>query len=624
MVRNMNIDKNKLFRNADILDEAVAFGYKLCQENQIAEVISLLDDVATLLASTEALLAKDDGHLVPLAIKCCKNMQSSIESFKSKTDKKLRIYRLEIMNLMWNFRKIIDNQYNIIDGESSANGAEVYLERARQLHEIVRQNKHKKYKYKASIVVVAYNKLEYTKAAIESIYKYTDFSKGDIELITRNNGSSDGTEEYFESLPNAKKINLKYNALGIVECPDIVEGRYVVGFSNDVVATPHWLDNLIECIESDDDIAWVVPTCQDYAISCNQGIRVDYQNTFADLGKMERFAGAYNRSNPSLWEERFSLMPFVGMYRHELYEADLVDPRYVQAQFVDDDISTVLRRTGWKQILARDTFMHHFGSVTLRDESIPENNMAFENMRQVYFNKWGVDAWNSKGCQICAPKVLLQPPKSQGDNILWLNPFFGADFLLVKTEYRKAGIRLGKTKAIVTDKKYQMDAEAYFDETEVGEDISGILAKDADRYNLITMSCALNGFGNADLLDKIKSLYEHLADDGTMLLPIENQHYAGNILNFLADTGIKADMAGSAGMNIVDADRLLKTLKSQYQDMQGELINIVDKNKEIAIKVLNGMRAMQLKPDSTYRRKLGIKMFWLHIKKHVGNKERRI
>ena len=67
---------------------------------------------------------------------------------------------------------------------------------------------------------------------------------------------------------------------------------------------------------------------------------------------MEKFAVQYNKSNPSLWEERPVLMPFMAVYRHEWIEAALIDPCYIQAQFVDDDISTVYRRTGWKQILA--------------------------------------------------------------------------------------------------------------------------------------------------------------------------------------------------------------------------------------------------------------------------------
>lgn len=68
--------------------------------------------------------------------------------------------------------------------------------------------------------------MEYTKKAVESIYKYTDFEKLNVELITVNNGSTDGTEEYFNSLPNEKKINFKHNMLGNNVSMYSIEGEY--------------------------------------------------------------------------------------------------------------------------------------------------------------------------------------------------------------------------------------------------------------------------------------------------------------------------------------------------------------------------------------------------------------
>lgn len=46
---------------------------------------------------------------------------------------------------------------------------------------------------KLSVITLTYNKLEYTKKFIESLYKYTK----DFELIIVDNGSTDGTVEYL-------------------------------------------------------------------------------------------------------------------------------------------------------------------------------------------------------------------------------------------------------------------------------------------------------------------------------------------------------------------------------------------------------------------------------------------
>lgn len=101
---------------------------------------------------------------------------------------------------------------------------------------------------------------------------------------------------------------------------------------------------------------------------------------------MEEFVQNYNKSNSRLWEERSLFMPFVSIMRLELFEVDKHDSSYTQAQFIDD-VSTIYRRSGWKQILAKDTIMHHFGSVTLGDTNDVMNSDAFVNMRKVYFDK---------------------------------------------------------------------------------------------------------------------------------------------------------------------------------------------------------------------------------------------
>lgn len=609
-----NVDVNKLYRNIDIVDEAVNYGYELCQNNKIADAVSLLDDLTVLLHSIENTLTKSNAHLASLAVICCKNMCNSISNFKNSPNKKLRIYCWEIMNLAWNLKNIINNQYKIIDNDTNGNNASIYLNRAMQMHEQVKKNKNRQYKYKVSILVAAYNKIEYTKAAIESIYKYTDFSRGDIELITWNNGSSDETEQYFESLPNSKKINYKYNALGTTIFPSIFAGKYIVIFSNDVVATPNWLDNLIKCIEADDNVITVVPTCQNYAVSCNQGIPVDYQNTFADLAEMEKFAVKYNKSNQALWEERPVLMPFMAVYRHEWIEAALIDPCYTQAQFVDDDISTVYRRTGWKQILAKDTFMHHFGSVTLGDSNIVSNNAAFTNMRQVYFNKWGVDAWQSRGIVSGVKQVFEWAGQSQNADVLWINPLFGYDFLTLKNQYHRNGFKMRKLKAIVTDKKYQDDAKAYFNEVVIDEDILNVLEKDQNKYNIITMSCYLNELANVNFLDKVKSMYEHLAVGGILLMPIKNVRSANSIINFIAGSERNAGFEIAENYNIIYINKLLKELVNLFSNISYKIFNIVNYNKEMADTVIKGKKAMGINFDASWYDNRNTEIFWLCLK----------
>ena len=58
-----------------------------------------------------------------------------------------------------------------------------------------------------TIHITAYNRLDKTKACIESIMKYTSNHK--FKLLLVDNGSSDGTFEYFKTLKfSPKKIEI--------------------------------------------------------------------------------------------------------------------------------------------------------------------------------------------------------------------------------------------------------------------------------------------------------------------------------------------------------------------------------------------------------------------------------
>ena len=83
-----------------------------------------------------------------------------------------------------------------------------------------------------SVIVPVYNVEEYLEECLESIRNQTYTN---IEVILVNDGSTDGTEAFFNSLPHEKKINLKYNVynhLGWGIARHIAEGQYVVYFSN--------------------------------------------------------------------------------------------------------------------------------------------------------------------------------------------------------------------------------------------------------------------------------------------------------------------------------------------------------------------------------------------------------
>ena len=523
----MNIQR--LSQNIKVCEEALYFAQELFGKGNTGEAESLLHDVQ-ILASTITTQLKEDqerSSFSKRAMLCSMNMEDSLNRFFCFPLKQKRILNYEILVSFYKIQQFAKWQYEILNSpESLQKYREESFQILREAH--AQPSSKKKYKYKVSIIVTAYNKLEYTKLAIESIFKHTDFTKGDVELITIDNGSSDGTEDYFESLPHEKKIHHKYNMIGNPHVPFLYEGEYVISFSNDVVATPRWMEQLIFCMESSPDIAMIVPTCNKDAISANQGVAIPYENNVASIAQIEEFAEKYNSSDSHRWEERMAVMPFVSVWKNSMTSLPIIDPGFSKAQFIDDDFSTTLRRTGWKMVLAKDTFLHHFGSITLGDSKIASNHNAFQEMRQVYFEKWGVDAWESRGALGIEFTFQWIFPKKKS-RILWIEPKFGMDFLQMKNYYRQKGFEDMETYAIILDPRYKPDAEYYFDHCIFAEDFLQTISDLEGGYDLIGMGAYLHEIVDGSAIDVLERLYSLLKPGGHLLVPIRNFSSASNL-----------------------------------------------------------------------------------------------
>ena len=245
-----------------------------------------------------------------------------------------------------------------------------------------------KYKYDISIVVIGYNKLEYTKNCVESLLQHLP-KIPTYEIILLNHGSSDGTKEYFESIKPDKQLDIAVNGGGSNAVYCIAEGKYILSISNDIIITSNAIDNLYKCIESDKNIGWVVPTTPN--VSNNQSIWAE----FSDINGMYTFAEKNNVSDDRRWEERVRLCNPVdivlteGLFRH-VFGRDCAS---LKGSFPDDKMSMFYRRAGYKLILAKDAYCYHFGSVTLKEEFKGNGDKIYTKGRIDFLKKFGMDPW---------------------------------------------------------------------------------------------------------------------------------------------------------------------------------------------------------------------------------------
>ena len=108
---------------------------------------------------------------------------------------------------------------------------------------------------KVSIIILTWNGVEYTKKCIQSLQK--NIPQHNVEIVIVDNGSTDSTLEYLESLENITLIRNKEN-LGFVKGNNValkkIQEGDVVLLNNDIIITQaDWLEKLQEAIYMEED-----------------------------------------------------------------------------------------------------------------------------------------------------------------------------------------------------------------------------------------------------------------------------------------------------------------------------------------------------------------------------------
>ena len=541
-----------------------------------------------------------------------KNIQASIDDIHARPDCYERIVRMEIRPFVMEMQQLwlMEAEYF-----SSEEGRDTYaaclMEKMEELHNLTPVE----HRYDVSILVLAYNKLEYTRCAVESLLAHTDFSRGNIQLVLLNNGSDDGTSEYFESIPQAHVMNLRHNILGVFAYQHILEGKYFIGFSNDVVATPHWLENLLSCMQSDDRIAIAVPTCNEESIACFQGLPVSYPNTFEGMEAMQVFAAKHNQLNQRVWEDRSQLMPFLAIMRSDIICLRIFDPRYTRGEFIDDDMSTLLRRTGWRQILMKDTFMHHFGGVTLGAGRNKDEGNALDAMRRVYYEKWGVDAWESRGGFANMDVLWTQQHFRDDDRVLILEPCFGDLACSVVNAYRQHGCVPHMT-AAVFDRRYLKDTSYIFDETRMMSCVDDV-KEDGQVYEIISTGRYLDELPSDEVISALECLYDCLADGGRLILPVRNPSCADEVISLLYEGGrsLYTGIDEVRRTPVVSYRHMIKALERHEILRHYRMMAVAFQEDEAAAALLREFFSARARLPEDVDRNLSVRMVYLIFEK---------
>jgi GT2 family glycosyltransferase/Flp pilus assembly protein TadD len=245
-----------------------------------------------------------------------------------------------------------------------------------------------------SVIILTYNQLKYTVKCIESIFKYTSKS---FEIIIVDNGSSDGTVEYLESevlgrntavrVKIIKNIENKGFAGGNNQGIAAAAGDYILLLNNDVVVTPGWLELLINCAERNSKIGIVGPR-SNYVSGPQLVKEVSYDT--ATLKGLSEYVNRFVDSYSGQVQRVLRVVGFCMLIKRTVIEKiGGLDDRYGLGNFEDDDLSLRAAIAGFESWIAKDCFIHHFGSRTFIGANL-DFSKSLHNNWEIFKKKWGL------------------------------------------------------------------------------------------------------------------------------------------------------------------------------------------------------------------------------------------
>lgn len=299
-----------------------------------------------------------------------------------------------------------------------------------------------RYKYDLTVTVQAYNHLEdATERCLESLFRHFP---GNLryELILINNGSSDGTKEFFEKYHPTKQFDMTVNYGGRLAYCRLYEGRYVLAISNDVFVLHHSVRNMLKCMDSDPDIAFLVP--QTPNISNFQALDIPCDcSRFSE--EIARYAADNNSYCTNRHIQRSRLCNPLSLFRAEdffsssgILFSGLFYSENMAVAFPDDAMSLLVNRAGKKNVLQKDAFCYHMGQLTIKDDEAREGKeKLYYEGRLAFYHEFGVDPWGTGFC--FDPYLIRALPffRKPRVNIWGINSGLGDNPLQVKERYKE-------------------------------------------------------------------------------------------------------------------------------------------------------------------------------------------
>ena len=139
----------------------------------------------------------------------------------------------------------------------------------------------------------------------------------------------------------------------------IATGDQILLLNNDTIVTPGWLGRLLSVLKAHPDVGLVGPV-SNYV----SGVQC-VQSHFSTLETLEAFAHQWARDNAGQVHRTERLVGFCLLIKRAVIDRiGLLDEQFGLGNFEDDDYVRRAREAGFEAVIAREAFIHHFGSIS--------------------------------------------------------------------------------------------------------------------------------------------------------------------------------------------------------------------------------------------------------------------
>jgi len=238
---------------------------------------------------------------------------------------------------------------------------------------------------RVSVIILNWNGRHLLEECLPSV---VDSSYPNLEIIVADNGSTDGGPDWVEAtFPSVKIVRHPANwgfCRGNNEAVYHATGDYIVFLNNDVEVTPDWLQPLVACMETHEQVGAVQPKLLDresrslFEYAGGSGGFLDILGYPFTRGRifftLEEDHGQYDEGRTIFWATGAAIM----MRKSALDLVGLLDERF-EFHMEEIDLCWRMARAGFKIRVEPKSQVYHVGGASLPRGSPRKTYYNFRN-----------------------------------------------------------------------------------------------------------------------------------------------------------------------------------------------------------------------------------------------------